>query len=989
MTPASLQPCFFLWLRRALPVLLFITTMPVVQAQYSPSRRYTTRDGLIADRITAITQDEDGFMWMGSLFGISKYDGSKFTTLPLPPAQKYKAVTSLLATDNKLYAGFILGGGLMEYHDGQVKEFMIPKSLSASNDVTGIYKADTGIVVVNSSNQVFRFSENDFRYLFSLDSSYSPSSILAVYVEKNGRVWTGTPNGVKIFERGKMVKTVLPGCTISHIRETGKGMMVVGSDERKSFVRIFPGANDYSPESNLIWESPSFLMTNFYSNQSAGYWGVDGRLGLVNVSENGKVEFLATSLNAQSEIKYIFSDRENNLWIASDPGVVKISNAPVTTYAFNELAAGGGDIVEVREGEYWINNSKNLYRINRDGIMKAQEFREKSNYDYLAILFADEKNDLWVSGWNRGIWKLKYQKEKLVSREFFPEYLGKKIIANCTAKDKNGNTWIGGLNGIFHIRNGKIIDHFPVTLQNGATAFITAMVVDEEKNTIWLGENTAGILKLSYREAGDKFVYALSDYLDAAKGLKDGYIRSLFLDSQKNLWIGTRLGGIYRLTERGRDYSFSAVGSPPNISCSRVTDISEESGEAVWFATCDGILRYSLKNAQWQKYGVSDGLIGAEVFSLSASQKDKEVWAVSGEGVTVIKFNDDNDRHPPPLVNIVGLSIVGREDSTALYAGGVKKLSTDENSIGFVFAGASYTDEKKIRYKYILQGYDKDWSKPIESNSVNYLNLPFGNYTFKVLAWNGYRWSEQPAIFSFRIIRPFYKSPWFAVLIVGFLAVSFYFVRTYRLRQKLKLEKLRLTIARDLHDDIGSALGSINLLSENANRHLSAERPVEEVAGVFQKIGYSAQTVLDSMDDIIWAINPEKDSLDDLLLRMREFAIPLLEAKNIRFDFHMHAAENIKPSMEMKRNIYLVFKEAIFNVVKHSGCTAVKIRGEFGAKDFLVSVSDNGRGFNTGQISSRNGLKNMRKRASISGLILQIDSVPGSGTTIRLQGTLR
>jgi signal transduction histidine kinase len=147
--------------------------------------------------------------------------------------------------------------------------------------------------------------------------------------------------------------------------------------------------------------------------------------------------------------------------------------------------------------------------------------------------------------------------------------------------------------------------------------------------------------------------------------------------------------------------------------------------------------------------------------------------------------------------------------------------------------------------------------------------------------------------------------------------------------------------------------------------------------------------MLDSMDDIIWTINPEKDSLQDLLVRMREFAIPLLEAKNISFDINMNAAEGIKPSMEIKRNIYLIFKEAIFNVVRHSGSTHVSIKALFTQRSFNLTIADNGKGFNINSFSGRNGLKNMKKRADLSGASLHIESAPGEGATIRFHGLIR
>ncbi|HYC30334.1 MAG TPA: triple tyrosine motif-containing protein, partial [Chitinophagaceae bacterium] len=410
-------------------------------------------------------------------------------------------------------------------------------------------------------------------------------------------------------------------------------------------------------------------------------------------------------------------------------------------------------------------------------------------------------------------------------------------------------------------------------------------------------ENTSGLIRVAYAADG---TCKLLGYFDEKNGLTDTYIRSLCFDSQKNIWIGTRLGGIFRM-HRSNDGAYHTQHYNSG-TCSRVTDISEEKGVAVWFATCDGMFRFSLASETWESYNAGDGLLGSEVFAISP--EEQHVWAVSGQGITNIRYSMKNGG-PSPQVNITQVAVLGKPDTTALFLTHPRKLSSSESSIGFSFAGASYTDERKVRYKYMLEGYDKDWSPPVQNNSVNYASLPFGHYTFKVLAWNGGQWSAAPATFSFEVVRPFYKSYWFIALVCMVIAASFYFIRIYRLKQKLKVEKLRVNIARDLHDDIGSALGSINLLSENATRRLATTKSVEEVAGVFQKIGYSAQSMLDSMDDIIWTINPEKDSLQDLLIRMREFAIPLLEARNIRFDINMNAAEGVKPSMEIKRNIYL------------------------------------------------------------------------------------
>ena len=974
---------------RSCPVYTFLfVLLPLafidVSAQTLPNRRYTTKDGLVADRVTVITQDEDGYMWMGSLFGLSRYDGSKFTTIRLPASHQNKFVSSLATSDHKLYAGFLFGGGLIEYDKGHVKPFLIPRTLHpANNDITGLFRDDNGILLVNTHNQVYHFNNGNFNYLFTLDSSFH-ASIASLVRDERQRMWIGTTAGLVIFEKGKMqpVPSVKGG--VLFMRKTQRGMLIVWTKDNYTFFQLFN--NDLS--SITIAQTGYLRQIPFAGSPANSFWGIDARRGLFSMSPEGNMQFYDLPGYAIAEIKFLFADRENNLWMADDPGVLKISNVPALSYEFEELAPGGGNITHGK-GVTWCNNSKYLYAIRDNKLHKMPDFRDDRNRGYLGAMITDDQNNLWINSWNHGMWKLTYDNDKLVRKELFMNFGKDFIDVNCFAGDDHGNIWAGGSRGIYHIQNGKVVDHFPID-DNGDDAFITAITVNPSKNEIWVGRNAEGIIRINYSNEGNKYTYSVSHRMDARHGLTDPSIRSLLMDTKGNLWIGTRLGGIFRMrsNEKG-EYSFKHYSTESGITCTRVTDMSEEKGKAIWFATCDGILRLTLASETWQRFSVGDGLLAAEVFALYLDTARQHVWTVFGQGVTDFDYAQDAIQTPAPLINITRVSVLGKEDSAALLLDHPKKLSSDENAIGFTFAGSSYIDEKKVRYKYMLEGYEKDWSVPVENNNVNYASLPFGHYTFKVLASNGNSWSIHPATFSFQVVRPFYKSYWFMVLIACLLAVSFYFIRIYRLKQKLKLEKLRVNIARDLHDDIGSALGSINLLSENANRRLASSASATEMAGVFQKIGHSAQSMLDSMDDIIWTINPEKDNVEDLLIRMREFAIPLLEAKNIAFDINMHAAEGVKPSLEIRRNIYLVFKEAIFNIVRHSGSTEVSIKAAFNARTFDLTVTDNGKGFDENTPSSRNGIRNMRKRADLSGAHLQIDTAPGAGTTIHFHGSIR
>lgn len=972
--------------KSCLTIILFTCCIQAI-AQTLPNRRYTTRDGLVADRITVITQDQQGFMWMGSLFGLSRYDGTRFTTIKLPASQQYKSVTSLLALNNKVYAGFIFAGGLMEYDKGRVTAYSIrPENKGADNDVMSLASHGQDVLVANGINEVYRFRNKKFERLFRVDTSLTTTVIGTMAADKQGRIWLSTSKGLLLYQNGALTAPGIATGSILFMQNTNRGMMVVRMDQQQStIIEIF----DDNLHPTKLLETGYVRQIPFQQNNGNSFWGIDVNRGLFRLTSEGDIVFFASASYLDPEIKYLFADREHNLWMATDPGVLKVSNVPAVSYEFSELAPGGGDVVRANDSITWCNNAKYLYQVRNNVLIKMPEFRSGGNTGYLGAMKLDANNNLWICGWDRGLWKLHYKNDKFAGNEFIYSYKDKNVNVNCLAADGEGNVWAAGNTGIFHIRNGQIAGHFTVTGKGGHPAFITAIAVDTKRKELWLGENTSGLIHLSYTSHGNSLDYKVLKYVGTKDGLTDTYVRSLEFDSKDNLWIGTRLGGIFRMKQKqDGNYNVQHYGSQNGITCTRVTDIAEEKGTAVWFATCDGIFRFSHDSESWQSYNVSDGLLGAEVFSIGPDAGAKHVWAVSGQGVTRINYGASTTA-PAPQINITQVSVLGQEDTSALLLERPKKLSADESSISFVFAGTSYTDEKQIRYKYMLEGYDKEWSPPVQNNNVNYASLPFGEYTFKVLASNGTKWSDEPATFSFLVIRPFYKSFWFGALIVCLLALSFYFIRVYRLKQKLKLEKLRVNIARDLHDDIGSALGSINLLSENATRRLATNKSVEEVEGVFKKIGYSAQSMLDSMDDIIWTINPEKDSLEDLLIRMREFAIPLLEAKNIAFDINMNSTDGLKPSMEIKRNIYLVFKEAIFNIVRHSVATQVAIKASFTSRSYHLTISDNGKGFLPNTVSSRNGLKNMKKRADLSDAQLDIRSAPGEGTTIHLHGIIR
>jgi signal transduction histidine kinase/ligand-binding sensor domain-containing protein len=959
-----------------------------LHAQTLPFEKYTTKNGLISDRVTAITQDEKGFMWFGSYFGICYYDGIRFQKLELPQQQSNKYVNCLLSANGKIYAGFLFGGGLAEYNNGKVRAWFVggKDSAQANEFVCMNDNHDGNIVLVNSSAQVYLFKGGHFTFLCKLPLR-NAALAKSIVKDKFNTLWIGTEQGLYLLPAPYKTpqfyfanESVFPV-----IKDQGDELWLSRtSSERMIIQKVKNDGNNHVIETDTVHASANMRPVIFGGNISAGFWQIDPSRGLFHADNSG-TEYYNVPLDLTTDISIIFADREKNIWVANEPGVLKISNFNIRSYLFRELAAAGGALSFQNDSTLWASNAKSLYTVTSKGIEKANI--GDNMRDYFGLLYTDRKKNLWVGFWEGGCIRVKWKDGKINERKDFSAYKGIQTKAKSVVEDSRGNLWIGGSNGLFRIRNDRIVEAYQPKSAAGANVFITCMTIEEERKIIWLGDNAQGVIMLKYESEPDgSFRYSEQSYIGAKQGLKDAYIRSIYFDSRKKLWIGTRSGGIYCMEEKNGQHVVKECNREAGLLCTRITDIVPEDSSAIWFASCDGIYRYRYESNSWDHFNTSDGLLNAEVFTVAVDPDGHFVWALTAEGLTRLQKTDQPGT-AAPLITITSVNVLGKPDSNALTQNTRVQYPSSENSIGFSFAGASFIDEKKVSYKYMLEGYDKNWSVPTSSNVIYYASLPPGKYQFKVVASNAKgKWSEQPATFEFEIVMPFYKRSWFIFLCVTVALFVVYAVRIQRLKQRYKIEKIRLNIARDLHDDVGSTLGSINILSKTATRKLNKQVLQEEMKPIFEKIGQSAENTLDAMDDIVWSINPDKDKLEDLIIRMREFAIPLFEARNIQPDFATEGHKEQVLSMDFRRNVFLIYKEAIHNILKHAEADKVKIRIQSG-QEFTMSISDNGKGF-VPSPTHRNGLKNMQGRAEAIRGKIKIGTSE-SGTEILFSAPLR
>ena len=344
----------------------------------------------------------------------------------------------------------------------------------------------------------------------------------------------------------------------------------------------------------------------------------------------------------------------------------------------------------------------------------------------------------------------------------------------------------------------------------------------------------------------------------------------------------------------------------------------------------------------------------------------------------------------PPLV-LTGFNIFDKPAhlEKSLSHTGEITLSYRDNFFSFEFAALDFATPDRNRYSYMLEGLDRAWTQAGTRNYVGYTRVAAGAYTFMVKGTNGDGvWSDRTASIRIVITPPFWKTWWFILLLVLAIGGGIAALVTIRFRQLLAIERLRSKIAADLHDDIGAGLTEISMMGHIIAHKLPPE-PRQLVQGEIERIRTTARGLIASMSDIVWLVDPERDSLHDLISRLGDSFSETLQALDIRFRAeNLESLQSVRLKMEHRQHLLLICKEAINNSLKYSGCTEISLEVELPGNRLTLRLHDNGAGFDLQAGTMGNGLKNMRSRARKIGGTVTISSAAGAGTTVEYSGTI-
>ncbi len=980
------------WLMKRAVLLIALLHTATCFCQVLPFHVYTARDGLTRNDVRSICQDPAGFLWFGTSEGLNRYDGATFDRFELPGGLRGNFINEIVTDSSGIVWIASNFSGVSRFANGRFETYAVNVSdpLSRENRVNTLVPLGDGVLLIGTDAGLFRFAAGGFNRLFPLDSLLL-KGVECIMALADGACLIGTYNGLCYvghgFKEDPITVGGFEGNDVRRMVQDREGMIWLATEHGLRVVCRQRGAPILRRLPPPLQALASVSVRSLLLDSRGSLWIGTEANGAFKYSSGGMLTSysVANGLPANM-VRAMLEDHEQDLWFATTAGAAKETGDQLSNYLIADGVPNSPVTAIAQDGQkrFWFGTTAGLAKLS-DGRFSHYSRTNGLASDYILCLSGDQRGNLWV-GTAGGLSRL----QTSPAGDRFIRHGKQGVLVRSLLPDDPCGLWVGLDDGIALLRGSGWFE-FPFKVDHRKSG-LTACILRDLNGSLWVGTQGNGIFRFAVDEQsnGKPSLRELAHY-SADSALVDENIRSGFVDRDGDLWFGTRFGGVTRFVLRGSEVtSIEALDAGRGLSGDWVRQILQDGSGDFWFATNRGVDRLTRDpagNRHIRSFTIRDGLAGDEAFALY-EDIDGNIWFGATSGVTRYSPATERPDALPPPVWIRKIQILGNED-TASVRTLAADLSSHQHTLAFEFVGISLRDESAVRYHYMLEGLDTSWSAETDRRYAQYTHLPAGRYAFKVSARNADgEWSIAPAVFRFTIAAPFWQAWWFIMLALIGIAAILSSMHLFRVRKLLELERVRTRIAADLHDDLGSTLGSISVFSEMARREAAVTSP--RAADYLVRIGESSRVLLSSLDDIVWSINPGNDGLDSVLLRIQEFAGPVLEARGIHFSLSVpHDIGRIRLPMEVRRQFYLLCKEALTNTARHSRATHASLAITVADSHLSLTVRDDGVGLPGNHRAAGNGLRNMQARAKALGGEMHVGRNNGSGTAILLTFRIR
>lgn len=962
-------------------------------------KNWETEDGLPQATPRVITQTRDGYLWIGTFNGLARFDGVQFRSFTVNNTPQLKSDhINVLYEDRatNLWIG-TSEGGLVRYREG---EFMaIPSSSLLS--VNAICEDDSGKLLIATSAGIYGVSDDGLA-AHVIEGFAANVEVIALMPGQSEELWIGTRRSLHRTRGGKVIDGPLtfseevhameldePGRPWVAFSNAGLGFVELAAVEHHSKVSVgeIGQTGEGLGENKFSRVRHRFKANAMHRNKEGKLWlGTHGG-PLLQLLPGKTNTFWTAARFAKHPITAVFEDRDGHLWLGIESrGLFQLRRKVLQNLGTEQglLTEVISSICQDRQGKIWVGTfGKGLHLW--DPIQERFESMRRDAVNVTTLLSRTNGDLLFGRfGGSLGI-------RDSNGRFEYPDGFG--IRARVLFEDRHGGLWIGTMeNGLEHMKDG-VLTRF--TTREGLASDHVRSLAQDASGSIWIG-TSRGLNRLQ----GNRI-----EFFDRSHGLGGNEIRALFVDSEGTLWVGSTGGGLTRWSEG----AFRSIGKDEGLINDWIEQIVEDEDGNLWLGSNGGLMRVSLKQLNDCASGIislihpsffgrSDGLLlphcgtGFQPSSLRAS--DGKLWFGTEAGIILIEPKQIKSNTNAPAVYIEELQADDRIIRVQANRPDTKDLPAGTQRLEFRFTALDFMEPAKLRFRYKLEGLDSDWINAGMHREAIYNRLPPAEYTFRVMAANNHGvWSEVDASLAISIAPFFWQTRTFqASSIGGVLAATglitwLLLVRKHRreleaLAQRHALEQERARIARDIHDGVGASLVRISLLGDLALRQFTARKHAEDPV---RKMTTTARKVLRDMDEIVWAVDPKNDTLENFATYLCHFTNEHFQDTQIacRLDIPTQFPP-VTLSANTRHNLLLATQEALNNVLKHSSASFARVSLELQGSLLVVEIEDNGSSPMEKPSRQGNGIKNIQERLFQIGGTVTFAQLAGGGTQVRM-----
>jgi ligand-binding sensor domain-containing protein/signal transduction histidine kinase len=966
---------------------------------------WKVRDGFVKGTVFSIAQTPDGYLWLGTEFGLVRFDGVRRVVWEPPPGQHLpsNSIFSLLAAhDGTLWIG--TSKGLVSLKDGKLTEY---PELAGQNIRAQMLEDHDGTVWAGGlafpPPGKLCAIHNGSIHCYGQDGSFD-TGVRGLFEDHDGNLWVSLRDGLCRWKPGapKFYPVPGPGNGIQGLAESDNGALLFGP--RNGISQLTGGKIEPYP---LPKNVPQFKVTRMLRGRDGNLWIGTEDSGLVHVQKD-KTDIFAQADGLSGDlVQALFIDRESTIWVATDGGLDRFREYAVPTLSLSQGLSNASvlSVLADRDGSVWLSTRRGLNRWHNGQITVFPNKGASGllNGNYAGSLFQDSRGRIWAST----LQEFGYlENGRFIAVRNMP---GGPVYS--ITQDASGNLWIANKNsGLIHLLRDGRAQQIP-WVELGHKDYALSLAVDPLQRGLWIGFYGGGIVY--FAEGKVRTTYS------AADGLGEGRVNDLRFDPDGTLWAATQ-GGLSRF-KNGRVATLTTKNGLP---CDSVHWVMEDNDHSFWLYTTCGLVRIARAELDaWAadgdkqtnvKQSNARPLVHATVFDNSdgvrtiddsfgytphvAKSLDGRIWFLPSDGASVV-----DPRHLPlndrlPLVHIEQITA-----DRKLYA-------SDENSrvrlpprvhdLEIDYTALSLVATEKVLFRYKLEGWDRDWQEVGNRRQALYSNLPPRDYQFRVAACNNTgMWNEAGASVNLTIEPAYYQTTWFVLSCVAVLLAGLWITYRLRLRQlawqfHLRMEERvneRTRIARELHDTLLQSFQAV-LMKLSVFSYRLSDQP--ETNKELELIVEQARQAVTEGRDAVRGLRSSTVLTNEIVQAIQSLGEHLASEMSYQDgsspDFRVVVEGASRELVPMIRDeVYRIAGEAVRNAHCHAQARRIEVSIQYGDRHFRLLVRDNGKGIDRkildeGYREGHHGLQGMQERAKVVEGKLTLSSKPNSGTEVEL-----